>query len=276
MRSAILCVAVMAASPLAAIQGPPQPATQTLAFEVASIKPSSPDADGTSWGTGPGGRWSMRNMAVSVMIREAYPAQAPDLIGAPDWVTSDRYDVDALPEGNPTRDEIRLMLQTLLRERVRLAVHYETHERPVYALVVARDDGRTPSALVRSTIDCDAVNAARREGRTLDVPGPANGARPCVWQSSYGPDGVTVRFGGLPLSRLGESLGDVDGRIVIDRTGLTGGFEFTLRFNQMPTPDGDIPSLFTALEEQLGLKLEPARAPLQVLAIDHVERPSEN
>jgi uncharacterized protein (TIGR03435 family) len=218
----------------------------------------------------------MRNMAVAVMIHEAYPTQARDLSGAPAWVTSEPYDVDARAEGNPTRDHIRLMLQTLLSDRFKLRVHYETHERPVYALTVARADGRTPAGLVRSTIDCDAVTAARREGRTPDVPPPANGAAACAWNAQYGPDGVTVRFGGLPLARLGESLGAPDGRIILDRTGLAGGYEFTLTYRQQPEPGDDKASLFTALEEQLGLKLVSDRAPLQVLTVDYIERPTPN
>jgi uncharacterized protein (TIGR03435 family) len=218
----------------------------------------------------------MQNMAVSVMIREAYPAQGRDLIGAADWVTSERYDVDARAAGNPTRDQIRLMLQTLLSERFKLRVHYETQERPIYALTVARADGRTPVGLVRSTINCDAVAAARAEGRTADIPVPANGATACGFSASFGGDGATVRFGGAPLSRLNEILGAPDGRVILDKTGLTGGYEFTLTYSEAPEPGDNKASLFTALEEQLGLKLVPDRAPLQILAIDYIERPTGN
>jgi uncharacterized protein (TIGR03435 family) len=251
------------------------PAPTRLSFEVASIKRSPQDAKDTRWGSEPG-RWYMRNVAVSVMVREAYPTQARDLIGAADWVTTEPYDVDARAEGNPTRDQIRLMLQTLLSERFKLRLHYETLERPVYALTVARADGRTSAGLAPSKIDCDAVTAARRENRTADIPAPPNGAPACGFGSSYGPEGVTLRFGGAPLSRLGESLSVPDNRIVLDRTGLAGGYEFTLTYTQQPEPGDDKASLFTALEEQLGLKLVPDRAPLQVLAIDHIERPTEN
>ncbi|MGH9241106.1 MAG: TIGR03435 family protein [Vicinamibacterales bacterium] len=245
-------------------------------FDVVSIKRSQTKDTDTSWGVQPGGRWRMHNLAVSVLIREAFPAQVNDLIGAPDWVTSDRYDIEARAEGNPTREQMRPMLQTLVAERFQFAAHYETVERPVFALVVARTDGRTRPGLVRSSIDCAAVAAARRENREPDVPAPANGARPCAWNASYGPDGVTVRFGGLPLSRLAESVGTPDGRVIIDRTGLTGGYEFTLTFTQQPAPGDDNASLFTALEEQLGLKLVPDRAPLRVLVVDRIERPREN
>lgn len=275
-RALALCSVAAVAGSFAAAQTPPTAAPTQLSFDVASIKRSAKDADGTRWGAQPGGRWIMRNMAVSVMIREAYPTQGRDLIGAADWVTSERYDVDAKAEGNPTRDQIRLMLQTLLSERLKLRVHYETHERPIYALTVARPDGRTPAGLVRSKIDCAAAAIARSEGRTADIPAPANGAPACGFGASYGPDGVTVRFGGAPLSRLGEIAGAPDGRIILDKTGLPGGYEFTLTYQQEPKPGDDRASLFTALEEQLGLKLVSDRAPLQMLAIDHIERPTEN
>ena len=271
-----VCSLVAAAGSYAAAQAPATSAPERLSFEVASIKRSPKDANGTRWGTQPGGRWVMRNMAVSVMIREAYPTPGRDLIGAPDWVTSERYDVEAKAEGNPTRDQIRLMLQTLLSERFKLRVHYETHERPIYALTVARADGRTPAGLVRSKIDCAAVTVARNEGRTADIPTPANGATACGWSASFGPEGATLRFGGGPLSRLGESVSVPDGRVILDKTGLTGGYEFTLTYQEEPEPGDARTALFTALEEQLGLKLVPDRAPLQMVAIDHIERPTEN
>lgn len=273
---AVLFVALVALSTRAQERIPAGPPQNGPRFDVVSIRRSQTKDTDTSWGAQPGGRWRMHNLAVSVLIREAFPAQVNDLIGAPDWVTSDRYDIEARAEGNPTREQMRPMLQTLLAERFQFAAHYETVERPVFALVVARTDGRTRPGLVRSSFDCAAVAAARRENREPDVPAPANGARPCAWSASYGPDGVTVRFGGLPLSRLAESVGTPDGRVIIDRTGLTGGYEFTLTFTQQPEPGDGNASLFTALEEQLGLKLVPDRAPLRVLAVDRIERPAEN
>jgi hypothetical protein len=98
------------------------------------------------------------------------------------------------------------MLRSLLSERFKLKAHYETHERPVYALVLARADRLPAGALVRSTIDCEAFGAALREGRRLDVPNPSNGADPCAWTSSEGPGSVIVRVGGLPLAVSGRSL----------------------------------------------------------------------
>jgi uncharacterized protein (TIGR03435 family) len=198
-----------------------------------------------------------------------------ELIGAPAWVTSDAYDVIAKGEGNPTREALRLMLQSLLVDRFKLAVHYVTEERPVFALVMARSDGRPGQGLLRSMLDCDAVNAARLAGRTPEGPVPANGAPPCG-MSLQAKDGEMLLFGGRPISSLAEWLGQSSGRVVVDKTGLTGNYEFTLRYTSQLTPGADALSVFTAIEEQLGLKLVPDRAPLRAMVVDHIERPTED
>jgi uncharacterized protein (TIGR03435 family) len=217
----------------------------------------------------------MVNRPISTLIREAYPVQVPELLGAPGWVTSDPYDVIARGEGNPTREEIRLMLQSLLAERFKLAVHYETREGPVFALVIARTDGRLGAGLQRSELDCDAVNAARRAGRQPEGPLPRNGAPPCG-MSLQAITSETLLFGGRPISTLAEWLRQPSGRVVVDKTGLSGNYEFALRYTSDVTAADGTPSIFTALEEQLGLKLMPDRAPLQVLIVDHIERPTQD
>ena len=274
MRSDVLCAVVLITGTLVSAQRPQQSASANArpAFEVASIKRTPPGTKGFSYGARPGGLWTMTNRTIGTIIREAYPTQINELVGAPGWVSEDPYDVTAKAEGNPSREQMRLMLQALLADRFKLKAHYEKQERPIYALVIARSDGRVAPGLVQSTIDCAAVAAARREGRTPDGPVPANGAPPCAWTGN----GEMIRFGGLPLSRLGESIGQPDGRPVVDKTGLPGSYEFTLRYAQQPAPGNDLPSIFTALEEQLGLKLVPERAPLDVLVVDHIERPTEN
>ena len=271
MRSAIVCAAVIAAGIMVRAQDPAWPA-----FDVVSVKPTQPGTRGTSFGSRPGGRWAMTNRTISTLIRAAYPTPVNELFGAPAWVMSDPYDVDARAGESVPAEDITLMLRRLLAERFKLRMHYETRELPVYALVIAGKDGKPGAGLVRSTIDCEAVRAARQAGRTYEGPAPANGAPPCAWTSEYASNGPTTRFGGLPLSRLSESLGQPDGRVVIDKTGLTGNYEFTLRYTDKTAPTDDTPSLFTALQEQLGLRLVPDRAPLQVVVIDGIERPTEN
>src|SRR5262245_41414734 len=111
-----------------------QPTGARPVFEVASIKRNPSVESDWSFGDQPGGRWRMVNRSIATMIHEAYPTQSRELVGAPAWVTSDKYDVIAKGEGNPTREQIRQMLQTLLVERFKLASHVEMQERPVFAL----------------------------------------------------------------------------------------------------------------------------------------------
>lgn len=268
MRHLVLSVALIATSSLVSAQDQ-QPATEArAAFEVASIKRNRSGAISSRFGDQPGGRWSMVNAAIISLIRSAYPDL--QLSGVPGWVQSERYDLTAKADGNPTREQITPMLQALLADRFKLVAHEEIQERPVFALVLARSDRRLGAALVPSTVDCDEVTAARRAGRTPPMPG--NGAPPCGWMTN----GEMLQVGGMPMSRVVGALGRPDGRVVIDRTGLTGNYEFTLRYSIEPGSNDDRPSLFTALEEQLGLKLVPERAPLKVLVIDRIERPTED
>lgn len=271
MRCTVLYAATVAMmSALVAAQDRKSPTESRPTFEVASVKRNRSGTSGGRFGDEPGGRWSMVNTAVTSLIRSAYPAR--ELVDVPSWVESEPYDVNAKAEGNPPREQISLMLQALLADRFKLAVHTETRERSIFALVVARHDRQLGGALLRSKVDCEAVNAARRAGRRPDGPLPGNGAPPCGWSSS----GETLSVGGLPMLRVAGVLGKPDGRVIIDRTGLTGNFEFTLRYTTEPNSTDDRPSLFTALEEQLGLKLVSDRAPLEVLVIDHIERPAED
>jgi uncharacterized protein (TIGR03435 family) len=267
MRAALILAFVGGVAALVAqapAEAPPAPA-----FDVASIARSPAGTRGSSSGLRPGG-WSMVNGSTLTLIRSAYPSPVSDLIGAPEWVTDQRYDVTATARGNPTREEVMLMLRALLADRFKLALHYETQERNVFALVLARGDGRLGPGLRRSNIDCEAVNAPRRDGVEPGGPLPADGAEPCTWSS----DGTSIRFGGLPLSRLPEALVYPAGRVVIDETGLTGNYEFTLRYSSQPSPATEAATIFTALEDQLGLRLKPDFAALQVLVIDSVERPT--
>jgi uncharacterized protein (TIGR03435 family) len=160
----------------------------------------------------------------------------------------------------------------MLRERVKLQAHIEPREIDVYALVVARPNhpGTKPLAL-----DCDRIQAARASAGG-QATGPLGSAAPCAYTWS----GMGIISGGITMARFAGLLDWVAGRVVIDRTGLSGPYEFTVRFAPPSASVGaaadDRPDLFTALRDQLGLKLEPARAPIDTLVIDHIERPTEN
>jgi uncharacterized protein (TIGR03435 family) len=223
----------------------------------------------------PQGRFTATNVTLFALIASAYgPLTVDQIIGGPPWITTDRFDVEARTRGEPGRDadgvprRMFQMLQSLLADRFALVVHRQTRELPVYMLRLARDDKRLGSHLSPVVADCQALRAA-----------PAQASRP---PCAIGGAGGSLTGGAATMSQLATTLSNRVGRIVVDRTGLQGAFDFDLTWTpeqtgaiNNPTTPGirDAPSVFTALQEQLGLKLEAARAPVDVLVIDHAERP---
>ena len=274
-----VCVAGAVLSLSAQERIPAGPPPNAPTFDVVSIKRNvSEVVNSRSVGERPGGVFMLSAMAIAPVIRTAYPAETSDLIGAPEWVSSEIYDLTARAGREVTREQMQAMLQSMLAERFKLAVHYEIQERPVYALVLARADGRLGPNLKRSELDCDAIQKARREGSAEPPPATSNGA-PACGMSMQGSTGMEVLHGARPLAALASSLGTTPGRVVVDKTGLEGNYDVTLRYmprpSQNPPPD-EPPNIFTAVEEQLGLKLQADRAPLRVLVIDRIERPTDN
>jgi uncharacterized protein (TIGR03435 family) len=258
-------------------------AQESISFEVASVKPNnSGPAAGQSLNGQPGGIVVVTNMTVRELITRAYQVQSFQIVGGPEWMPNDRFDItakadrDLPPTGFDGLPPAMLMLRTLLEERFRLVVRHESREMPVYALVVARADGQPGAGLRRSQSDCAAlVNAAGTRGGPPGA-GP-DGRPPCGLSGRSG----MVMAGGYPMSQLVRFLSPQVQRVVIDRTGLSGDWDFDLVFTPPQIAAGanapldtSTASLFTALQDQLGLKLEPARAPVDVLAIDRVERPA--
>jgi uncharacterized protein (TIGR03435 family) len=196
-------------------------------------------------------------------------------------MTSVGYDIVAKLEGNPQVvppgsgiDPARLAMRALLADRFKLQLHRDTKQVDVYALVLVKP-GAVGPALKPSTQDCAAQAEASRRNNGVLPPG----ASFCGFSGGSG----RIKFGGLPSSQIAAALNNYAGRTVVDRTGLTGSWEFELTFAPEggPGPPGvdppapsDAPSLFTALEEQLGLKLESVKGPVEVLVIDHVEKPT--
>jgi uncharacterized protein (TIGR03435 family) len=258
-----------------------QPATLPT-FDVASIKPNR-SADIGSYFGAPRGQLTATNVTLWELVRNAYRLQGFQIVGGPEWLLADRFDVVAKPAGEPAPEQLALMVQALLAERFRLAVHRETRELPVYELRLAAQAGVRAAGLQPSTTDCAAITA-RGGGAPPSAPPPA-GVRPaCGIRTQPG----RMIAGGVTMARLAGTLSVFAGRIVIDRTGLEGGYDFDLawtpdRVSQeapppgvapLPAADPNGPSLFTALTEQLGLKLESGRGPVEVLVIDHAERPT--
>jgi uncharacterized protein (TIGR03435 family) len=246
------------------------------AFEVATIKPSAPDARATLIAMPPGGRLEIVNMTLKEMIVNAYGIQPFQVEGGPGWLDSVHYDITAKASGERKREDVLIMLQSLLTERFELRFRRETRQLPVYALVKARKNGKLGSRLVPS-----------KEG-ACTPPDPANPfavdpMRLCG-NFALGPDGVTLVS--APINSLTPLLSRLLGRQVIDKTGLTGNFDLSVEWNPdeslaMQPPnrrrvDNGGPSIFTVFREELGLDFKGGKGPVEILAIERAEKPSAN
>jgi uncharacterized protein (TIGR03435 family) len=250
-----------------------QPASQAPdsrpEFEVASMKPNKSAGMMTGIHDGWGGRYTATNTPLEVLITLAYGLKNFQLVGAPPWLKSERYDVEARAEGTPNMREMMPQLQKLLEDRLQLKYHRETRELPIYALLLSK-----PEKLKHSKGEC------------TQPPPPKAGEMPASTCGLVltGQDRLVGRS--VPLDRFIDLLSRYTGRTVIDKTGLTGKFDIDLKWSMDESqlralPDGPQadptgPSLMTALQEQLGLKLESHKGPVEMFVIDHVERPSEN
>lgn len=261
MRALVLATLCLAGLTLVAQN---RPATGIApAFDVVSIKRNTSGDNRGDMGYRPGGRYVAVNTPVHLFIGLAYPVQGSQIVGAPDWFYSDPYDINARMLGDPDPAQREALWRSLFAERMKLQAHIETREQDVYALAVARADGRASASLKQVDMDCDAPGAPPQ----------------CT---SMGRTGVATQ--GMSMPALARLIQPTTGRIVVDRTRLSGTYAFSLTFS--PTrpnapvdparPGNDLPSIFTALPEQLGLKLESTRAPVEVLVIDHIERPTED
>lgn len=219
----------------------------------------------------------MVNMDLRPLIGSAYgdDVDTSDYNDLPDWAMTERYDIEAkVPEGARSAD-IEPMLRALLRERFAFQAHVETRERPTYELVRANPGGPLSPGLEKVDVDCEVLREARRRGEKPDLKKLPSGLFPCD-MSMRGGAGMEIRSGGSRMADFARSIQSGTGRIIIDKTGLDGFYAFTLTYMGTPSPNSDVPSLFTALPEQLGLRLQSATAPVRVLVIDNIQRPTEN
>ena len=229
-----------------------QSSAPTKRFEVASIKANRSVTTSSNQTVAPGGRLSVTNATIKSLIQWSYGLRSFQISGGPGWLDSDRFDIEAKPEGRATDQDVMQMLQTLLAERFKVAVHSETKEMPVYALAVGKNGPK-----LREVKEDDTTS---RQGL----------------RSGNGHVAATKS----PMTVLARVLSANVGRTVVDRTGLTGKYDFTLDWTPdqgTQAPDTPGPSIFAALQEQLGLKLEATRGPVEMLVIDHAEKiPTEN
>jgi uncharacterized protein (TIGR03435 family) len=275
MRTAVFRLSiVVGALAGAVIAGAQTPET----FDVVSIR-RNPRAERGLAGPQPGGRFIGIGVTLSRLVAEAY-SDGFDVSGGPPWATKDRFDVNARADGNPNGLQIRRMLLPMLADRFKLVVHTETREMPVFTLTLARADGRLGPKLQRSDAKCADEASNFFPGTTPGFPPPCGDYR-------LGARALTAR--GMTMSALARLLAGRAGRPGLDRTGLDGFYDLELEWSSdlglrpMP-PDAagagelkaDGLSLFTALQDQLGLKLESGRGPVPVIVIDSAEPPTEN
>jgi bla regulator protein blaR1 len=262
-------------------QTAPAPDQQAVKFDVTSVKPNDSGDDSVSMTPSLGGiAWT--NATLQMMMRLAYRVQDFQIVGSPNWLSTARFDVAGKVDTNTSREVLPLasMLRALLVERFRLAVHNETRELPIYALVAARSDGQFGPQLRRPSNCVTPVEqrSTRPEDGTRTPSLPTCGNK--VLPGNMSGRGVT-------MLTLTGNLSVFAGRTVVDRTGLSGTFDFDLTWTpDLMTPgrdaagpggvvtDSNGPSLPTALQEQLGVKLESTKGPVNVIVIDHVEKPT--
>ena len=245
-----------------------QSPTAPPVFDVASIHENTTHDQHThnsiynSWMNA---RFNATNLPLKMLLQFSFGMPESRILGAPDWVDSTTFDIEAKSDGSvdeqmgklppeQARQQKLAMLQALLAERLKLVTHTETRELPIYQLVVAKGGAKL---------------------------------KPNAGGNSWGTDknSIHVQGGDDSLAILADRLADVVGRVVVNDTGMTGQFDMRLKWtpddqpppmlNGAPDPNAP-PNIFTAIQEQLGLKLEPAKGPVPVLVIDQIERPSEN
>ena len=235
---------------LAAVHTVPCAAQPALEFDVASIKPAPPGSGNTTMKFEPGGRFRATGAPLNALIQMAYGVKDFQVSRGPKWADSesyDAYDIVAKPAAGVTlnRSQLKVALQALLADRFRLKIHREIKDLPMYSLVVAKNGPKLT--------------------KNIDAPGP---------EATMGSG--QLKGSKISMSILAGMLAQLLDRTVRDDTGISGDFDVKLNWDPGQTADMDGPSIFTALQEQLGLKLNAQKGPVEILIIDSAERPSGN
>jgi len=249
MTPAKLLLLVLLATQLAHAQ------TSTAAFEVATIKPAAPSNDGhTHINYPPGDRFSASNITLLALMQWAYSMPERQILDGPSWLGSTRFDIQGTTDtdrikgfnGEQDRDLKRRMVQALLADRFQLKLHQETRTLPAYDLILAKGGSK--------------LQPTKSTGKSIGT-----------GRTHFNGEGLT-------MTSIAEELSLITGRVVVDRTNLADRYDLKLEWtaDDAPASDNSAPSLFTAIQEQLGLKLEPAKEPVPVLVIDHVDLPTAN
>ena len=259
-----IAVWVLLASPLAG--QPPGKIPPDLRFEVASLKPSAGQGDVVGIRPAPGGqRYEATKCPIKLMIQVAYRVKAEQIVGGPGWMDTDRFDMEAKAEKPSSGDELHVMLMNLLADRLQLKFHHEKKEMRMYALTVGKGEPKL-------------------------TPHPeANGGDPWIDQAQVKFLHIKMKATSAPMAYFAFRLAQMMDLPVVDLTNLPGDYDFNLEFTrELPPnfpeggkingedPDTSGPSVFEAVKQQLGLELKAQKGPVDVIVIDHVEKPAGN
>lgn len=268
-------------------------AAGTLTFEAASVKANKSGSPQGHEAVSPGGRFVATNLSLQFLVRFAFERSPRsrglepfEVTGGPEWMAVDRFDVNATAGREVSLTDLRTMVRALLVDRFKLKTHYETRQGPVYRMTVAQR-GKLGPQLRRAAADCERVMPEPLRGITPGLAEPCGyfGLSPTI---PMGSEKAYQAIRGVTMEELGLRLYPYLGRRVVDATGLSGyydgEFEFTAEIVMPPPPPGQpnpydgrvLPSIFSVLPQQLGLRLESARWPVDTLVVDRAERPTEN
>jgi uncharacterized protein (TIGR03435 family) len=275
-----------------------QVTTSTPLFDVASVRQNKTN-DKASLNVSPPsgddfvptkGVYSGRNIVLVSYISFAYKLtnrQLQSIVAQVPWIADDRFDIEARAEGNPTKDQYRQMLQTLLKERFKLAVHFETREVPIFALVLARPGTFGPQLRLHQADDPHCLQHTEKGATPAEDGFPAGYCGGIAGMVPSTPGRMKEGARNVPISLMASQLAGVGnvGRPMQDETGISGNVDFVLEWAKVAAnvppgvefhPDENAPAFETALKEQLGMKLVPKKGPAQMFVIDHLEHPDAN
>jgi uncharacterized protein (TIGR03435 family) len=252
--------------------------TPKVEFDVVSIKRNTDEQAGGGMRTLPDGTFIMTNQPISSVIRSTATVPVREVEGLPDWAMRERYDITAKPPAGSTSQQRTAMWQAMFAERMNYSGHIEQRERDTFALVMAREDRQLGPQLKPSALDCSP-----RPPGSPPPPPPTFTAGDAAGRCGGMFGNGMIVSGGIALDSLVVSLSGLAGRQIINRTGLQGFYALTLKYSTPrarpgaePPPVDEAPEIFTALQEQLGLKLQPEKSVLPILVVDRIERPTEN
>lgn len=267
LRPTITSLLFITASALLIAQAAPE-------FDVVSIKRVTELRQTSGFRTLPDGSEVFANISVAGFVRQASPIKVREVINLPEWANTERFDVRVKGPAGATEEQRRAMWGAMFADRMKLVAHMEQRERTAYALVPARSDRRLGPQLKPSALDC---TPRPQQPPDAHAPFRLEDAKSRCGYAMSGTSFMSLATGGMSMDQLALVLDGAVDADVENRTGLRGWFALALTYTPLVAgTQGDVPDVFTAVQEQLGLKLERLKKMMPVFVIDHIERPAEN